>query len=93
MSDIYENRKNQGNRTYRIRILIDESGQTFFELEKLMKKRSKEQGKNTTKERIEYHSFNRLDNNYINTNVSDPIMLDMIKEAEDYLLSKNEGKS
>ncbi|EDS5038104.1 hypothetical protein DFU00_004922 [Salmonella enterica subsp. enterica serovar Wandsworth] len=67
MNEILTDRKNKGNVTYRI-VVSDNSGNLFLTVQKLMKVRSKENDKKTTKKIVYQKSFNILD---FNTNLLD----------------------
>ncbi|ECI5144333.1 hypothetical protein DT214_22940 [Salmonella enterica subsp. salamae] len=67
MNEILTDRKNKGNVTYRI-VVSDSSGDLFVRVEKLMKVRSQERDKKTTKKLVYQKSFNILD---FNTNLLD----------------------
>ncbi|EBS4246595.1 hypothetical protein AU755_20155 [Salmonella enterica subsp. enterica serovar Chester] len=67
MNEILTDRKNKGNVTYRI-VVSDSAGDLFVRVEKLMKVRSQERDKKTTKKLVYQKSFNMLD---FNTNLLD----------------------
>ncbi|EAP2432309.1 hypothetical protein DPO09_22570 [Salmonella enterica] len=67
MNEILTDRKNKGNVTYRI-VVSDSAGDLFVRVEKLMKVRSQERDKKTTKKLVYQKSFNILD---FNTNLLD----------------------
>ncbi|ECD9357207.1 hypothetical protein FNI80_22840 [Salmonella enterica subsp. salamae] len=60
MNEILTDRKNKGNVTYKI-VVSDSAGDLFLSVEKLMKVRSKENDKKTTKKLVYQKSFNILD--------------------------------
>ncbi|MDN8602275.1 hypothetical protein Q0A17_23135 [Citrobacter sp. S2-9] len=60
MNEILTDRKNKGNVTYRI-VVSESAGDFFLRVEKLMKVRSKESDKKTTKKLVYQKSFNILD--------------------------------
>ncbi|ENT4135170.1 hypothetical protein ACHNHQ_004646 [Salmonella enterica] len=74
MNEVLSDRKNKGNVTYRIVVSEDET-RLFIELEKLMKVRSKEADKKTTKKVVYYKSFYQEDFNHIKSEIEDPILL------------------
>jgi hypothetical protein len=56
MNEILSDRKNKGNVTYRI-VVSEDATRLFIELEKLMKVRSKEADKKTTKKVVFQNHF------------------------------------
>lgn len=56
MKEIFKDRKNRGNVTYRI-TLSDDSGRVSCFVQKLMKTRSQEQDKKVTKKIVSEHRF------------------------------------
>ncbi|EHL7927885.1 hypothetical protein KEP29_004673, partial [Escherichia coli] len=56
MNEVLSDRKNKGNVTYRI-VVSEDATRLFIELEKLMKVRSKEADKKTTKKVVFHKSF------------------------------------
>lgn len=56
MKEIFVDRKNKGNVTYRV-TLSDDAGRVYLFVQKLMKKGSKELGKKVTKEIVKEFSF------------------------------------
>lgn len=56
MKEIFADRKNKGNVTYRV-TLSDDAGRVYLFIQKLMKKGSKEPGKKVTKEIVKEFSF------------------------------------
>lgn len=56
MKEIFVDRKNKGNVTYRI-TLSDDKGRVYLFIQKLMKKRAKEPGKNATKQIVSEFNF------------------------------------
>ncbi len=56
MNEVLSDRKNKGNVTYRI-VVSEDATRLFIELEKLMKVRSKEADKKTTKKIVSKNHF------------------------------------
>jgi hypothetical protein len=56
MKEIFVDRKNKGNVTYRV-TLSDDAGRVYLFVQKLMKKGSKEPGKKVTKDIVKEFSF------------------------------------
>ncbi|MGT3331198.1 hypothetical protein ACVSUG_21625 [Yersinia enterocolitica] len=76
MNEVLSDRKNKGNVTYRIVVSKDET-RLFIELEKLMKVRSKQADKKTTKKVVYHKCFYQEDFNEIEIEIEieDPIFL------------------
>ena len=74
MKEILIERKNKGNVTYRI-IVYKDSERIFIELEKLMKIRSKDTDKKTTKKVIYQSSFYEDNLEKVKHEIEDPILL------------------
>lgn len=74
MDEILSDRKNKGNVTYRI-VVSKDSGCIFIELEKLMKVRSKETDKKTTKKVVFQKSFNLEEFGNVKNEIEDPVLL------------------
>lgn len=74
MNEILSDRKNKGNVTYRIVVSTD-AVRLFIELEKLMKVRSKEADKKTTKKVVFQKSFYNENFDNIKDEIEDPILL------------------
>ncbi len=79
MEEILTDRKNKGNVTYRI-ILSDDSGRKFLFVQKLMKKRSNEPGKKTTKQIVSEISFYADEITLFRDKMDDDIMFQFCNE-------------
>jgi hypothetical protein len=80
MNEVLNDRKNKGNVTYRI-VVSKDATRFFIELEKLMKVRSKEADKKTTKKVIYQKSFYHEDFENIRKEIEDPILLQFYTET------------
>lgn len=74
MNEVLSDRKNKGNVTYRI-VVSKDATRFFIELEKLMKVRSKEADKKTTKKMVYQKSFYHEDFENLKNEIEDPILL------------------
>lgn len=74
MNEILSDRKNKGNVTYRI-VVSEDATRFFIELEKLMKVRSKEVDKKTTKKVVFQKSFYYEEFDSVKDEIDDPILL------------------
>lgn len=74
MNEILSDRKNKGNVTYRI-VVSEDATSLFIELEKLMKVRSKETDKKTTKKVVFQKSFYYEEFCNVKEEIDDPILL------------------
>ncbi|SAG83599.1 Uncharacterised protein [Enterobacter hormaechei] len=74
MNEVLSERKNKGNVTYRI-VVSKDATRFFIELEKLMKVRSKEVDKKTTKKMVYQRSFYHEDFENIKDEIEDPNLL------------------
>lgn len=74
MNEILSDRKNKGNVTYRI-VVSEDATRFFIELEKLMKVRSKEVDKKTTKKVVFQKSFYYEEFDSVKDDIDDPILL------------------
>lgn len=80
MKEILSDRKNKGNVTYRI-TLSEDSGRVLCFVQKLMKVRSKEPDKKTTKQVVREHSFDAENINDFRSICDDEIMYDFCLES------------
>lgn len=87
MKEILIDRKNKGNVTYRI-VVYKDMDRIFIELEKLMKVRSKDADKKTTKKVVYQRSFYKDNFEKIKYEIEDPILLqfciDTILKVQSY---------
>lgn len=74
MNEILSDRKNKGNVTYRI-VVSEDATRFFIEIEKLMKVRSKEVDKKTTKKVVFLKSFYYEEFDSVKDEIDDPILL------------------
>ncbi|WP_330202102.1 hypothetical protein [Escherichia coli] len=74
MNEVLSDRKNKGNVTYRI-VVSEDATCLFIELEKLMKVRSKEADKKTTKKVVFHKSFYYEEFCNVKDEIDDPILL------------------
>lgn len=74
MNEILSDRKNKGNVTYRI-VVSEDATRFFIELEKLMKVRSKEVDKKTTKKVVFQKSFYYEEFDSVKDEIDDAILL------------------
>lgn len=74
MNEILSDRKNKGNVTYRI-VVSEDATRFFIEIEKLMKVRSKEVDKKTTKKVVFQKSFYYEEFDSVKDEIDDPILL------------------
>ncbi|MEW4960043.1 hypothetical protein ABVW88_26415 (plasmid) [Enterobacter cloacae subsp. cloacae] len=85
MNEVLSDRKNKGNVTYRI-VVSEDATRLFIELEKLMKVRSKEADKKTTKKIVFQKSFYYEEFSNVKDEIDDPILL---KFYTDTIVKKN----
>lgn len=88
MNEVLSDRKNKGNVTYRIVVSEDET-RFFIELEKLMKVRSKDADKKTTKKVVYQKSFFHEDFENIKDEIEDPILLQFYTDTMLKVLSND----
>lgn len=74
MNEVLSDRKNKGNVTYRI-VVSEDATRLFIELEKLMKVRSNEADKKTTKKVVFKKYFYLEEFSNIKDEIEDPILL------------------
>lgn len=75
MNEVLSDRKNKGNVTYRI-VVSEDATRLFIELEKLMKVRSKEADKKTTKKVVFKKCFYHEEFSNVKDEIEDPILLE-----------------
>ena len=75
MNEVLSERKNKGNVTYRI-VVSEDATRLFIELEKLMKVRSKEADKKTTKKVVFKKYFYHEEFSNVKDEIEDPILLE-----------------
>ncbi len=74
MNEVLSDRKNKGNVTYRI-VVSEDATRLYVELEKLMKVRSKEVDKKTTKKIVFQKSFYHEEFDRVKDEIDDPILV------------------
>ncbi|MFC7506777.1 hypothetical protein [Pantoea stewartii] len=80
MNQVLSDRKNKGNVTYRI-VVSEDATRLFIELEKLMKVRSKEVDKKTTKKVLFKKYFYSEEFSNVKDEIEDPILLEFYTET------------
>lgn len=80
MNKILSERKNKGNVTYRI-VVSEDATRLFIELEKLMKVRSKEADKKTTKKVVFKKNFYHEEFSNVKDEIEDPILLEFYTDT------------
>ncbi|WP_194716105.1 hypothetical protein [Erwinia persicina] len=80
MKEILIERKNKGNVTYRI-VIYNDSEHIFIELEKLMKIRSKDPDKKTTKKVVYHRSFYKDNLEKVRDEIEDPVLLQFLNDT------------
>ncbi len=80
MNEILSERKNKGNVTYRI-VVSEDATRLFIELEKLMKVRSKEADKKTTKKVVFKKYFYHEEFSNVKDEIEDPILLEFYTDT------------
>ncbi|WP_202987460.1 hypothetical protein [Mixta mediterraneensis] len=80
MNKILSERKNKGNVTYRI-VVSEDATRLFIELEKLMKVRSKEADKKTTKKVVFKKYFYHEEFSNVKDEIEDPILLEFYTDT------------
>lgn len=80
MNEVLSERKNKGNVTYRI-VVFEDATRFFIEIEKLMKVRSKEADKKTTKKVVFQKSFYNEEFDNVKGQIEDPILLQLYKDT------------
>ena len=80
MNEVLSYRKNKGNVTYRI-VVSEDATRLFIELEKLMKVRSKEEDKKTTKKVVFQKSFYHEEFCNVKDEIDDPILLQFYSDT------------
>ncbi|HIB9793466.1 TPA: hypothetical protein ACWZIC_004510 [Escherichia coli] len=88
MNEVLSDRKNKGNVTYRIVVSEDET-RFLIELEKLMKVRSKDADKKTTKKVVYQKAFFHEDFENIKDEIEDPILLQFYTDTMLKVLSND----
>ncbi|WP_336195640.1 hypothetical protein [Hafnia paralvei] len=80
MNEVLSERKNKGNVTYRI-VVSEDATRLFIELEKLMKVRSKEADKKTTKKVVFKKYFYHEEFSNVKDEIEDPILLEFYTDT------------
>ncbi|MGX5025129.1 hypothetical protein ACWKXN_21400, partial [Enterobacter sp. UPMP2060] len=80
MNEVLSVRKNKGNVTYRI-VVSEDATRLFIELEKLMKVRSKEADKKTTKKVVFKKYFYHEEFSDVKDEIEDPILLEFYTDT------------
>lgn len=80
MNQVLSDRKNKGNVTYRI-VVSEDATRLFIELEKLMKVRSKEVDKKTTKKVVFKKYFYSEEFSNVKDEIEDPILLEFYTDT------------
>ncbi|HGL6090177.1 MULTISPECIES: hypothetical protein [Enterobacteriaceae] len=80
MNEVLSDRKNKGNVTYRI-VVSEDATRLYIELEKLMKIRSKEAGKKTTKKIVFQKSFYYGEFCNVKDEIDDPFLLQLYTDT------------
>lgn len=80
MNEVLSDRKNKGNVTYRI-VVSEDATRLFIELEKLMKVRSKETDKKTTKKVVFKKYFYHEEFSNVKDEIEDPILLEFYTDT------------
>lgn len=80
MNEVLSDRKNKGNVTYRI-VVSEDATRLFIELEKLMKVRSKEADKKTTKKVVFKKYFYHEEFSDVKDEIEDPILLEFYTDT------------
>ncbi|WP_368548766.1 hypothetical protein [Klebsiella pneumoniae] len=80
MNEILSDRKNKGNVTYRI-VVSEDATRLFIKLEKMMKVRSKEAYKKTTKKVVFQKTFYCEEFCNVKDEIDDPILLQFYSDT------------